>query len=77
MDEKIDLTDGALNPVTHFKSPLGGDLQACFEVANSGHLAFRAYQRMQTAGLAKKTVRGLIGPELIDRMKRWKNHFLS
>jgi hypothetical protein len=77
MDEKIDLTDAAINPVTRFKSQLGGDLQACFEVANSGRLAFRAYQRMQTAGPAKNTVRGLIGPGLIARWKRWKNHFLT
>ncbi len=39
-----DLTDATLNPVTHFKSQLGGDLHACFEVARSNHLTFHAYQ---------------------------------
>ena len=29
-----DLTDAALNPVTHFKSQLGGDLELCLVLEN-------------------------------------------
>ena len=36
-----DLTDAELNPVTHFKSQLGGDLAPCFEVARPDHLRLR------------------------------------
>ena len=39
-----DLTDAALNPVTHFKSQFGGDLHACLVVARTNHLMFQAYQ---------------------------------
>lgn len=36
-----DLTDAALNPVTHFKSQLGGDLEACVTLQRPDALAFR------------------------------------
>ena len=36
-----DLTDASLNPVTHFKSQLGGDLQLCLELTAPEALAFR------------------------------------
>lgn len=36
-----DLTDAALNPVTHFKSQLGGDLEACLVMRQPEAPAFR------------------------------------
>ena len=36
-----DLTDAELNPVTHFKSQLGGDLTLCFELARADRLRLR------------------------------------
>lgn len=36
-----DLTDAALNAVTHFKSQLGGDLQINFELARPDHVLWR------------------------------------
>ncbi len=40
-----DLTDAALNPVTHFKSQLGGDLQTCLALVRPDTLSFRAYRK--------------------------------
>ena len=51
-----DLTDAALNPVTHFKSQLGGDLQTCFELVRPDTLMFRAYWK--TRGLVDLGRRG-------------------
>ena len=36
-----DLTDATLNPVTHFKSQLGGELVLCLEIARPDGLAWR------------------------------------
>jgi hypothetical protein len=36
-----DLTDAALNPVTHFKSQLGGDLEACINLRRPESAGFR------------------------------------
>ncbi len=36
-----DLTDAALNPVTHFKAQLGGRLEVCFVLTSPSSLAFR------------------------------------
>jgi hypothetical protein len=60
-----DLTDAALNPVTHFKSQLGGDLQASFVLESRptrryqwGSKAFHAYWRAR--GVADATVRRVL-----------------
>ncbi|MGA8277503.1 MAG: GNAT family N-acetyltransferase [Rhodanobacteraceae bacterium] len=37
-----DLTDAELNPVTHFKSQLGGELTLCLEIARRDSLRWRA-----------------------------------
>lgn len=43
--EGNDLTDAALNPVTHFKAQLGGDLQLCLHLEAPESRAFRAERR--------------------------------
>jgi hypothetical protein len=53
-----DLTDAALNPVTHFKSQLGGDLVLNLVVETPGSLRWNLGQRM-AAGY--RSVRGLAG----------------
>jgi hypothetical protein len=53
-----DLTDASLNPVTHFKSQLGGELQVAFEIQRDDAATLRA------AEIAKRTLRrarGLAG----------------
>jgi hypothetical protein len=42
-----DLTDAALNPVTHFKAQLGGDLQMCLLLEAPESAAFRRERRKQ------------------------------
>ncbi len=59
-----DLTDAALNPVTHFKSQLGGDLRLCFVVQSPSSPAFAAHARFEAAvrgvrRAAGRTLRGL------------------
>jgi len=61
-----DLTDAALNPVTHFKSQLGGDLQVSFLLESRptrryrwGSAGSHAYWRAR--GLAGAAVRRLLG----------------
>ncbi len=58
-----DLTDAALNPVTHFKAQLGGDLVAChlLEAPDSPPFRrqrrleeFRRFLRRRAAGLARR-----------------------
>ncbi|MGH8163584.1 MAG: GNAT family N-acetyltransferase, partial [Rhodanobacteraceae bacterium] len=36
-----DLTDAALNPVTHFKNQLGGDLHLCLQISRPDRFAWR------------------------------------
>ena len=47
-----DLTDAALNPVTHFKSQFGGELVACFVLEAPSSLRWR------TVGAARRVLRG-------------------
>ncbi|MBS0433178.1 MAG: GNAT family N-acetyltransferase [Proteobacteria bacterium] len=61
-----DLTDAELNPVTRFKSQLGGELKLCLQVARSDRLAFRASEWAKewmdrTKGLLSRTLRPLRG----------------
>ena len=51
-----DLTDAALNPVTHFKAQLGGDLVPAFVVESPSRLP---YQIGSAAGRLARRVRGL------------------
>jgi len=41
-----DLTDAALNPVSHFKSQLGGDLKSCLVLFRRESLPFRAVKEI-------------------------------
>lgn len=53
-----DLTDAALNPVTHFKSQLGGNLEMCLLVEAPESAAFRRERRRRELGSSvKKTLR--------------------
>jgi hypothetical protein len=45
-----DLTDAALNPVTHFKSQLGGDLVTCFVLESPPSRRWRAMTAVGHAG---------------------------
>ena len=57
-----DLTDAALNPVTHFKSQLGGDLVMCHVLEGPRSLRWRAWQAgKQGSGEAKRIVKRLLG----------------
>ncbi len=50
-----DLTDAELNPVTHFKSQLGGDLLMCLEISRPDHPFLRLAERAGTIpGRAKR-----------------------
>jgi hypothetical protein len=54
-----DLTDAALNPVTHFKSQLGGDLEPCFNLRAPEAVGFRversiAATRSAIRGIARR-----------------------
>lgn len=42
-----DLTDAALNPVTHFKSQLGADLEACFQFRRGDSLPFLIREKVR------------------------------
>jgi hypothetical protein len=42
-----DLTDAALNPVTHFKAQLGGDLALVFEAENRPAPSWRAWRALE------------------------------
>jgi hypothetical protein len=44
-----DLTDAALNPVTHFKGQLGGDLQTCLVLALPDSARFRVERGLRSA----------------------------
>jgi hypothetical protein len=50
-----DLTDAALNPVTHFKSQLGGSLEAWIEVRSPESPRFRRAERLRAV---ERTLRG-------------------
>lgn len=57
-----DLTDAELNPVTRFKSQLGGELKLCLQVSRRDHLAFRAGETLANAaeyakGLVSRALR--------------------
>jgi hypothetical protein len=53
-----DLTDASLNPVTHFKSQLGGELQAWLELCSPQTLAYRCGT---STGAAVRRLRGSAG----------------
>ena len=53
-----DLTDAALNPVTHFKSQLGGELTLFFEAQNRPAFSWRGWRALEH-GIRR--VRGLAG----------------
>ena len=55
----LDLTDAALNPVTHFKAQLGGDLQMCLFLEAPESVAFRRERR-----------RGELGDALVRNLRR-------
>jgi Acetyltransferase (GNAT) domain len=58
-----DLTDAALNPVTHFKSQLGGDLVMNFEVWKTYRaLAHAADEALAFAGRARRALRRRLLP---------------
>jgi len=42
-----DLTDAALNPVTHFKSQLGANLEVCFLLKKQDSLSFQVRERIR------------------------------
>ena len=59
-----DLTDAGLNPVTHFKAQLGGDLQMCFWLDGpapppSGLAAARGAVGRRVRGIARRIARRL------------------
>jgi hypothetical protein len=57
-----DLTDAALNPVTHFKAQLGGDLQMCLFLEAPESAAFRRERRNQElAAFLRKGARRVAG----------------
>jgi len=56
-----DLTDAGLNPVTHFKSHLGGELQLNLELSRPDHPLTRLNQNAQAAvTFARRAVRGVL-----------------
>jgi Acetyltransferase (GNAT) domain len=60
-----DLTDAALNPVTHFKSQLGGELQMALEVQRPDAVTLRGAEFIQrrlrrARGLAGRAVRTVL-----------------
>jgi Acetyltransferase (GNAT) domain len=62
-----DLTDAELNPVTHFKSQLGGDLETCLVVSRSDSSGFRFGETLaQFANRARGGV-GAIKRKLTER----------
>ena len=55
-----DLTDAALNPVTHFKAQLGGDLEMCLWLEAPGSARFRAARTgREAAHLARSALRAV------------------
>ncbi len=55
-----DLTDAALNPVTHFKAQLGGDLEMCLWLESPGSARHRAARTgREVAQLARSTLRAV------------------
>ncbi len=66
--EGNDLTDAALNPVTHFKSQLGGDLQTCLMLARPDSAGFRLERRLQSANkMARRMAKRALAPVLKGR----------
>lgn len=58
-----DLTDAALNPVTHFKSQLGGELVLNLDLWKTGNALVRLVDAgTATAGRARRVVRRLLRP---------------
>lgn len=57
----IDLTDAALNPVTRFKSQLGGELTPTWSVSRTDSVAYRiesAWRRWRAVDAARRTAAG-------------------
>jgi hypothetical protein len=60
-----DLTDAALNPVTHFKSQLGGDLTLCLEIARPDSLRWRGAELAASIpGRAKRRLLRMLQPSI-------------
>lgn len=64
-----DLTDAALNPVTRFKSQLGGELTVSLEAWRRDRLALRLGERALTlaSGFRRRLLRGLAGAAGVSR----------
>ena len=57
-----DLTDAALNPVTHFKAQLGGDLHMCLLLESPESAGFRwARKGRQVSRRLRRKVKALAG----------------
>lgn len=60
-----DLTDAALNPVTHFKSQLGGELVCCQVLQSPRSLRWRAWEAgAESSRAAKRVVKRILGREV-------------
>jgi hypothetical protein len=60
-----DLTDATLNPVTHFKSQLGGDLQTCLMLVRPDSARFRLEHGLQSANkMARRVAKRVLAPVL-------------
>jgi hypothetical protein len=64
-----DLTDAALNPVTHFKAQLGGDLRMCLFLAAPEAGAFRRERRRRELGRTFRRNLRRIGRRLLGARK--------
>lgn len=60
-----DLTDASLNPVTHFKGQLGGELQTCLMLVRPDSARFRMERRLQSANrMAHTMAKRVLAPVL-------------
>lgn len=62
-----DLTDAALNPVTHFKSQLGGDLVTNLVFENRGSARWRAANAVKSGYFAARNRAGVLANRLRSR----------
>lgn len=70
-----DLTDAALNPVTHFKSQLGGDLVLFPVLLSPASLRWRAVATAQHTGVVgKRVLRRILGQRVVGWLKGLRPH---
>lgn len=62
-----DLTDAELNPVTHFKSQLGGDLELNFILARADGVGFAVERSLKQARSAASTLASKMRPQARER----------